>query len=65
VCTCFNVTQPEIDNVLSRCSGSEDERLAELQNQLQCGTNCGSCIPQLKKLVRAAPVSLAALRQAA
>ncbi|MCH2241547.1 MAG: (2Fe-2S)-binding protein, partial [Aquabacterium sp.] len=53
VCTCFNVSQPEIEAVLVRCSGSADQRLAQLQGELKCGTNCGSCIPTLKKLVRA------------
>ncbi|MEO8151455.1 MAG: molybdopterin-dependent oxidoreductase [Rhizobacter sp.] len=53
VCTCFNVTEPEIVSTLERCSGSEDQRLAELQGALKCGTNCGSCIPTLKRMVRA------------
>ncbi|MFZ5522145.1 MAG: molybdopterin-dependent oxidoreductase [Pseudomonadota bacterium] len=52
VCTCFNVSQPEIEAVLARCGGSADQRLAQLQGELKCGTNCGSCIPTLKKLVR-------------
>jgi assimilatory nitrate reductase catalytic subunit len=52
ICTCFNVSQPEIEAVLVRCSGSADQRLAQLQGELKCGTNCGSCIPTLKKLVR-------------
>ena len=28
------------------------ESLAQLQGELKCGTNCGSCVPELKKLIR-------------
>jgi assimilatory nitrate reductase catalytic subunit len=52
VCACFNVTEPEIHAQLNHCQGSETHRLAQLQGALKCGTNCGSCMPQLKKLVR-------------
>lgn len=52
VCTCFNVTAPAIEAHLARCGGSPDERLASLQGSLRCGTNCGSCLPELRRLVR-------------
>ena len=52
VCSCFDVTDSAIQQHLSLCRGSEDARLASLQGALQCGTNCGSCVPELKKLVR-------------
>jgi assimilatory nitrate reductase catalytic subunit len=52
VCSCFNVTEPEIQSVLETCAGSDEEKLNALQASLKCGTNCGSCMPQLKKLVR-------------
>ncbi len=52
VCTCFNVTENAIRGRLQTCEGSEAERLAALQSSLQCGTNCGSCVPELKRLVR-------------
>jgi len=55
VCTCFNVTDLAIEAELGRCSGTSDERLAALQGALKCGTNCGSCIPELKRMVRATP----------
>jgi assimilatory nitrate reductase catalytic subunit len=55
VCNCFGVTEPEIAQVLRRCEGSDEQRLSQLQSQLLCGTNCGSCLPQLKKLVRQQP----------
>ncbi|MBX3624594.1 MAG: molybdopterin-dependent oxidoreductase [Rhizobacter sp.] len=53
VCTCFNVAEPEIVGTLRGCQGSPDQQLAQLQDSLKCGTNCGSCIPELKRLVRA------------
>jgi assimilatory nitrate reductase catalytic subunit len=52
ICTCFDVTQSQIGSCLAQTEGSEGERLATLQSQLRCGTNCGSCIPELKRLVR-------------
>jgi len=57
VCTCFNVTDEAIVQQLGHCHGSEGERLAALQGQLKCGTNCGSCIPELKRLVRQHPAA--------
>jgi assimilatory nitrate reductase catalytic subunit len=55
VCTCFNVSETQILNVLPQCAGSADQRLAQLQGELRCGTNCGSCVPALRKLVRDTP----------
>ncbi len=52
VCSCFNVSESEITGFLNSCEGSDEEQLQALQSQLKCGTNCGSCVPQLKKLVR-------------
>ncbi len=54
VCTCFNVSEPAIHQHLDSSRGSEDQRLASLQTALKCGTNCGSCIPELRRLVRGA-----------
>ena len=53
VCSCFAVAEPAIAGHLARCIGSAEERLASLQGKLRCGTNCGSCVPELKRLVRA------------
>jgi assimilatory nitrate reductase catalytic subunit len=60
VCACFNVSEPQINEVLARCTGSEEQRLGELQQALKCGTNCGSCVPALKQLVRSAATAVAA-----
>ncbi|MES2973437.1 MAG: molybdopterin-dependent oxidoreductase [Pseudomonadota bacterium] len=61
VCSCFNVTDTAINDCLAQCGGSDEERLAALQGSLKCGTNCGSCVPELKRMVRtAAPLKQAA-----
>jgi assimilatory nitrate reductase catalytic subunit len=52
VCTCLNVRQSAIERHLQQCSGTAEQRLDSLKNSLQCGTNCGSCIPQLQRMVR-------------
>mgnify|MGYP001484405331 FL=1 len=52
VCSCFDVGEPQIAATLARCSGTADAQLASLQSELKCGTNCGSCVPELKRLVR-------------
>ena len=61
VCTCFNVGEDAIRAALPRCAGTDDQRLTQLQGQLKCGTNCGSCIPELRRLIKAVPASLVAL----
>jgi assimilatory nitrate reductase catalytic subunit len=52
VCTCFNVRDIAIEDNLRSSSGNPAERLAKLQAALQCGTNCGSCVPELQRMVR-------------
>jgi assimilatory nitrate reductase catalytic subunit len=58
VCTCFNVDEDSITQTLTQCGGNERERLTALQDRLKCGTNCGSCVPELQGLVRRTPVAL-------
>ncbi|RYX89177.1 MAG: nitrate reductase [Comamonadaceae bacterium] len=55
VCACFNVRDMAITGFLAGCAGTDDARLSSLQGALQCGTNCGSCVPELKRMVRLAP----------
>jgi assimilatory nitrate reductase catalytic subunit len=52
VCTCFHVRDIAIEDNLRTCSGNPAERLAKLQGALLCGTNCGSCVPELQRMVR-------------
>jgi assimilatory nitrate reductase catalytic subunit len=51
VCTCFDISEPQVREALSTMQGTPDRRLAELQQQLRCGTSCGSCKPALQVLV--------------
>ena len=53
VCTCLNVGEPAIVAALARCDGPLPQRLAQLQDRLQCGTHCGSCLPELRRLAQA------------
>ncbi|SEB16967.1 nitrate reductase [Variovorax sp. YR216] len=60
ICSCFGVTETAIAGQLAASGGSDEERLAALQGSLKCGTNCGSCVPELKRMVRAsAPPAVA------
>ena len=52
VCSCLNVREDAISACLQGLDGPENERLTGLQQRLQCGTRCGSCVPELKRLVR-------------
>ncbi|RJG07006.1 nitrate reductase [Noviherbaspirillum cavernae] len=55
VCNCFNVAESEIDDVLLQQGwaqhGAPDAVLTSLQEKLKCGTNCGSCVPEVKKMI--------------
>ena len=35
---------------LTALPGSSQAALVALQTKLKCGTNCGSCLPELKRL---------------
>jgi len=52
VCSCLNVNADQIAKKLASCTGDEVSRLAQLQSELKCGTQCGSCVPTLKRMVR-------------
>ena len=63
VCTCFSVTDAEIDSCLNDMASapggagflaSNEERLRVLQDKLQCGTLCGSCVPEIKRIIQTA-----------
>ncbi len=60
VCTCLNVREDAIRSQLQVSEGSEAERLTNLQDTLRCGTQCGSCVPELRRMVREVPPVLSA-----
>ncbi|MCG2583557.1 molybdopterin oxidoreductase family protein [Massilia sp. TS11] len=53
VCSCLGVAEAEIAACLAAAAPGEDG-LARLQGELKCGTSCGSCVPELKRMVAAA-----------
>ena len=55
VCNCFDVSEARIKTCLAGLSGRPAERLSGLQAALKCGTQCGSCLPILRRMVDAAP----------
>lgn len=54
LCNCFGVTEAAIGGALASCGGDARARLASVQSRLQCGTNCGSCLPELRSMAAAA-----------
>jgi assimilatory nitrate reductase catalytic subunit len=62
VCNCVGVSENAIEQSLqgyfadsSQCSAqcSETDALDALKTTLKCGTQCGSCVPEVRKLIRA------------
>jgi assimilatory nitrate reductase catalytic subunit len=52
ICNCFDVSEQSIRQCLQQTATSDpDDLLAVLQTKLNCGTNCGSCLPELKTMV--------------
>ena len=56
LCMCFDVSVAAATAALAAAEGDSSQRLAQAQAQLHCGTNCGSCLPQLRCLAQAAAV---------
>ncbi|YCO01954.1 molybdopterin-dependent oxidoreductase [Vibrio sp. VNB-15] len=48
VCSCFRVTDKQIKEAMDK---HDCASLTQLQNKLKCGTNCGSCVSQIKQMV--------------
>jgi assimilatory nitrate reductase catalytic subunit len=46
ICSCFQVSQSQIELAIAK--GAKSPKA--LGEQLRCGTNCGSCIPELQQL---------------
>ena len=54
LCTCFDVSVAAATAALAAADGDSAQRLAHAQAQTRCGTNCGSCLPRLRRLAHAA-----------
>ena len=50
VCNCLDVSESEIQAVMTEGGAT----LETLQSRLKCGTECGSCVPELRRLVTSA-----------
>lgn len=50
VCSCYSVGEQQVADALASVEGSAGERLAAVQSRLRCGTQCGSCLPELRRL---------------
>ena len=59
VCACWNVSEREICDHLASAPQSGATALDSLQAALKCGTECGSCLPELKRLAAAESRSVA------
>jgi len=54
ICTCIGVREYDIvEKVRKSTKSGVDALLAELRASLRCGTGCGSCVPELKRLIAA------------
>lgn len=54
VCNCFDVREDAINACLrSQPAGPVEARVAGLQAALRCGTQCGSCLPTLRRMAQA------------
>jgi assimilatory nitrate reductase catalytic subunit len=51
VCNCHDVAERDITANIAACAGPGDAILASLKDALKCGTNCGSCVPELKQMI--------------
>lgn len=48
VCSCFRVTDKQIHDAMEK---QDCTSLTQVQNKLKCGTNCGSCVSQIKQML--------------
>ena len=49
ICNCLGVDERALQRAVLTCSG-DTPLLRHWQEKLQCGTNCGSCLPELKRM---------------
>jgi assimilatory nitrate reductase catalytic subunit len=53
ICNCFNVSADTMKQCLSKMPAetNPDDAMTSLQSETQCGTNCGSCKPEVKQII--------------
>ncbi len=71
ICTCLNVDEAQIRREIETLSTTSDEPscsnrpsntnqtdvLQHLKQRLHCGTNCGSCVPEIKQMILQTPLT--------
>lgn len=56
ICSCFGIGEGQIKRAMAQGCHT----VLQLGERLKCGTNCGSCLPELKTLIAARPLSCVA-----
>lgn len=55
ICTCLNVAESQIEDALNgeliQNDATPTDVLAGLQSRLRCGTSCGSCVPEIRRMI--------------
>ena len=53
ICSCIDVSENEIRSKVAADGRTPPEaRLASVQQALKCGTGCGSCLPEIRRLLQ-------------
>jgi len=52
ICNCFDVSADEIERELQA-----GKTLPEVQERLKCGTSCGSCLTEVRRMMRASRIA--------
>jgi assimilatory nitrate reductase catalytic subunit len=50
VCACLGVSENQLRASFAAAPGSPGSALRDVQRSLKCGTQCGSCLPELRRL---------------
>ena len=53
VCNCWNVAENEILAFARQCGGTPEHALGAVQETFKCGTQCGSCLPEIRRIAAA------------
>ncbi len=55
VCSCVGVRETAIQELLNSLPSNPDDPIELLKSRLGCGTQCGSCVPELQRMVAQRP----------
>jgi assimilatory nitrate reductase catalytic subunit len=61
LCTCWDVTDRQVMHAAQGAAGGSETVLRCVQEKLRCGTQCGSCLPEVKRVL--ASLETVAVRQ--